>query len=171
MRIIKLALISVVILFLAGTVITLLLPSRVTILRAINIYAGKDSVYKAVSDIDRWKYWVENKDALPVSIENQDAKKIFRLGTTKAWIVSSKENQILTNWQVANGQVVEGEFYFTQQQEQGYYTVQWKFTQELKWYPWEKLSAIAADKILGRFMEAGLSNLKIHTERVVTSFE
>jgi hypothetical protein len=140
MRIIKLAVISFVVLFVLATAISLLLPSSITISRAIDIYSSKDTVYGQINNLEQWKYWIANRDTLPVSV-NDSGQKVFNLGTTKAWIISSTKKQILTNWQ---------------------------FVQKVKWYPWEKLASIVSDKILGQFMEASLDNLKRHVEQQET---
>ncbi len=42
--------------------------------------------------------------------------------------------------------------------------VNWYFEQHLKWYPWERLPAIANDKIFGPFMEQSLDKLKALVE-------
>jgi hypothetical protein len=166
MRIVKLAIISVVVLFLLATAFSLLLPSQVIISRAIDIYASKEKVYNIINEPDQWRNWIENRDSLPVSFSTQ-ARKSFILGTTKAWIVSSAANQINTNWQVGKGQVIPAEFNFIEQTGSDYLTLQWKFVQEVKWYPWEKFASIVSDKILGQFMEASLDNLKRHSEQPI----
>jgi hypothetical protein len=167
MRIIKLAVISFVILFVLATAISLLLPSSITISRAIDIYSSKDTVYDQINNIEKWKSWIANRDTLPVSV-NHTGQKVFNLGTTKAWITSSTKKQILTKWQVGEGQILPAEFNFVEQDGSTYITLQWKFVQKVKWYPWEKLASIVSDKILGQFMEASLDNLKSHVEQQET---
>jgi hypothetical protein len=166
MRILKLAVISVIVLFLIATAFSLLLPSQVIISRAIDIYASKGKVYNSINEPEQWKYWIENRDSLPVSV-TQKEQKVFVLGTTKAWIITSNQTQINTLWQVGNGQTIPGEFNFIEQKGSDYITLQWKFVQQVKWYPWEKFASIVSDKILGQFMEASLDNLKKHTEQPV----
>ena len=166
MRIVKLAIISVVVLFLLATVFSLLLPSQVIISRAIDIYASKEKVYTIVNEPEKWKFWIENRDSLAVSISTQQ-QKTFILGTTKAWILTSTPNQVNTNWQVGKGQVIPAEFNFVEQAGSDYITLQWKFVQKVKWYPWEKFASIVSDKILGQFMEASLDNLKRLAEQQV----
>jgi hypothetical protein len=57
MRFIKLALISLVVLFLLVLGMSLLIPSHVRISRAINITAPKDSLVLQLSDLRNWKQW------------------------------------------------------------------------------------------------------------------
>jgi hypothetical protein len=87
------------------------------------------------------------------------------MGTTKAWVVTSTQTQIKTNWQVGKGQIIPAEFNFVEQNGSDYIALQWKFVQQVKWYPWEKFASIVSDKILGQFMEASLDNLKKHAEQ------
>lgn len=164
MRILKLALLSVIILFVLATAISLLLPSTITISRAINIYSDKNKIYKAIYELHEWKHWVHNKDSLPVSVIIQE-KKIFLLGSTKAWIAASDKNQIITNWQVGTGKPYRAAFNIIEQHGSDYITLQWEFIQDVKWYPWEKLASIVSDKILGQFMEACLDNVKNYVEQ------
>jgi hypothetical protein len=166
MRILKLALISFIVLFALATVISLLLPSSITISRAIDIYSSKDTVYAQINNLEQWKYWIENRDSLPVSV-NTTSHPTFVLGTTKAWITKSSKDQVATNWQVGKGQILPSEFNFIEQKGSTYITLQWKFVQKVKWYPWEKLASIVSDKILGQFIEASLDNLKRHVEQQV----
>jgi hypothetical protein len=166
MRIVKLALISAILLFLLATAFSLLLPSQVIISRAIDIYAPKEKVYNIINDPEQWKFWIENRDSLPVSTSKQQ-QSTFVMGTTKAWILASTLNQIKTNWQVGKGQIIPAEFNFVEQKGSDYIALQWKFVQQVKWYPWEKFASIVSDKILGQFMEASLDNLKRHAEQPI----
>lgn len=160
MRIVKLALISVLIFFLLATAISLLLPSQVIISRAIDITASKSEIFKTLGSVSEWKHWVENRDSLPVSHH----KKTFVMGTTKATISTADTNQIKTNWQVGEGAILPAEFNLISQPGSTYTTMQWQFIQRVKWYPWEKFASIVSDKILGGFMEASLDNLKLYVE-------
>ena len=57
MRLIKLALISFVMLFLVVTALSSLLPSEVRISRAINLPPDGDTVLNLVAERERWKEW------------------------------------------------------------------------------------------------------------------
>ena len=41
---------------------------------------------------------------------------------------------------------------------------QWQFEQEVAWYPWERLSSLMNDKILGTLMEKNLARLQLLVE-------
>ncbi len=57
MRLIKLAIISFVAIFLVVFLLSLLIPSHVRVSRAINIDAPVDSVMPQLADIRNWKSW------------------------------------------------------------------------------------------------------------------
>ncbi len=164
MRIIKLAFLSVIILFGLLIAISFFLPSTIVISRAIDIFSTKDKVYNDIRKTSHWELWVENGDSLPVSFNLHQEHAVFVLGTTKAWVISSKPDQIITNWQSGNGQIFPAEFNFIEHQDSEQIKLQWKFVQKVNWYPWEKFASIVSEKVLGKFMEASLNNLKQHVE-------
>ena len=57
MRVIKFALISVVVLFLLVTGISLFIPSHIRISRAINMKADRDDIMDQINDAANWKNW------------------------------------------------------------------------------------------------------------------
>ena len=57
MKLVKLVVISAVILFLLVTALSLLLPSRVRISRAIDIPVGKERILPFISNLDQWRKW------------------------------------------------------------------------------------------------------------------
>ena len=59
MRLIKLGIISVVVLFGLITAMSMLLPSQVIISRAIDINRPLVTVYEAVTDLSKWKGWMD----------------------------------------------------------------------------------------------------------------
>jgi hypothetical protein len=164
MRIIKLAIISLMVFMLLALSISLLLPSTINISRSIEIFTSKENVLQNISDTDKWKYWIANKDSVPVCTNNIASNKLFSMGSTKAWIVNSNDNQIIANWQVNTGPIVSSEFKISEKEGTNNVILEWNFIQKVKWYPWEKFALIASEKGFGDFMEACLENLKRHCE-------
>jgi len=58
MRLVRFALISIVVLFSIATLMGLLFPSVVIVSRAIDVNAPKDSVEVLVKDLNGWKQWM-----------------------------------------------------------------------------------------------------------------
>jgi hypothetical protein len=56
-RLIKLAFISILLLFFVVTAISLLIPSDIRISKAINIHSGEDSIFALIRDTTKWKQW------------------------------------------------------------------------------------------------------------------
>lgn len=163
MRFLKLAIISIILLVGTVTAISLLLPSTVRVTRGVDINAPVDSVYGRISNLDKWKLWIANRDTLPISVAAD--KKSFAMGNMKVTLSTSSQSQIKTLWTVNEGTPMVGTFFLATQKDKHEITVQWEFVQHLKWYPWEKFSAAITDKVLGPFMEESLKNLEESMEK------
>jgi hypothetical protein len=163
MKYIKLILISAVVLFGLLTLISLLLPSTVIVSRAKDISASPDSVYKYVADLSTWKKWLYSKNSAAVIIA-ADGKSVA-LDRSVVTITSSSKEKITSQWRIGDGEPMYSEFNFiTGERSSTHFTLQWAFTQKLKWYPWEKFASILSDKALGPFMEDALDKLKKQVE-------
>lgn len=155
MRLIKLALISVVVLFLVIWGLSLLIPSEVRISRAINIAAPPDSVLHRLTNLEQWPSWNElllhqtRVSATPTSYQSDQLT--IRL-------ISRDSGRLQTTWQQQQGRELASGI--TWQTEGDVTVVQWYFDFKLNWYPWEKFGSIVFDKQLGPPMEKSLGNLK-----------
>lgn len=166
MKILKLAVISVVGLFLLVTAFSLLLPSNVIISRAIDINAPIDSVYANVNDLSRWPAWMDNFDTSTMSLSpvHQGKGAYIKMDKVKVLIGNTENKKITATWQSGENRPLPGEFNFFANDSSGHLTVQWQFNQAVKWYPWEKFASIVSDKALGPYMEKSLDNLKLISE-------
>jgi hypothetical protein len=166
MRFIKLGLLSVLFLFLLMFAISLLMPSAITVSRVVEINAPADSVYRMMNDLSKWKFWIQNYDSSKASVTSNTAGKDAQIkldNTTVAIVETSREN-IKTVWRVGNSAPLPADFNITSQSP-SLTTLQWRFNQKLKWYPWEKFSAIFSEKALAPSMEKSLDNLKKYLEQ------
>ena len=156
MKFFKLALISFVILAIVVIVLSLLLPSRVRVSRAIDIRAEKQMVDAQVNDLRNWPHW-----NLFVTSSNEDSIFISRLllQTSKLKIkLVSDDEQVVTSWQQGRSRPFDGVLVSTPHE--NVITVQWYFDFKLDWYPWQKFQSIIYDKQLGPTMEKSLENLR-----------
>lgn len=162
MRFVKLGLISLVFLFLLMLFISMLMPSAISVSRVIDINAPADSVYNAVTDLSKWKLWLENYVSTGDILKTDALGKVTQLkvNTTTIAIIATTAKTIKTIWQAGNGQPLSGTFDVISHEGSSITTLHWQFNQKLKWYPWEKFAAIASDKTLGPFMEKSMENLK-----------
>jgi len=155
MRIIKLAVISFVFLFLLITIISLFIPSHIRISKAINIKAEKDSLFALIADTGKWHFWhpayqrtiintVENKIKITTLIDN-DSLIAMQLNLPE-------KKSFKSSWQVY-------------QLQDDSLTLQWFMNFNLKWYPWHKFSSLLYEERYGIMMQNGLTNLKEISER------
>lgn len=157
MRFIKLALFSIIILFVVITCVGLLFPSTVVVSRATDITAPKDSILALVKDINQWKKWVEgmnNQGVVVISPTEAD------LAGTKVRINSINDYAVRSTWVGKKGTVQESTLRIIQNSANPKAVVQWEFVQKLKWYPWDRLSSMMNDKIMGEQLERNLAKLK-----------
>jgi hypothetical protein len=154
MRLIKLALISFVFLFLVVTGISLFIPSHIRISRATNLLADKDSIFILITDSSRWKNWnpifQPNGKIQPGSIQLErleQSDSIVRIEYSQAG-----RRPLMNSWQLH-------EYTHTDS-----VTLQWYMDFNLKWYPWEKFRSLFYEKTYGSMMETGLNNIKTRVE-------
>lgn len=140
MKYLKLGLISLVAFFLLLFLMSLLIPGRIRVSRAINIAAPAHRIHHMIADTSNWHLWNEmNIKQISVTMENVTPKLIE------------------SEWQYA-GRQIEGVFRL--EESAGVTVVQWYFDFRLRWYPWEKFGSITFDKQFGFPMERSLNNLK-----------
>ena len=147
MRFIKLAIISFVLIFGLLTAISLLIPSRVRISKAIDLQAPRDSVRNLITDTVAWRAWH------PAYLDNRPQAAAIAINTISdslitATISSPGKNSLFNGWQ------------FYTHGESSTYTLQWYIDFQLRWYPWEKFGSLFYEATYGRMIEQGLSNIK-----------
>ncbi len=140
LRVLKLAVISFIFLFIVIFLISRMVPSTVRISRAININAPKELVYPILADTSRWRPWNQLMgDGIKIEILKADS------------------NLISSRWSYGD-RSLDG---FYRIERIGDVTVvQWYFDFRLKWYPWEKFGSITFEDQFGKPMEASLTKLK-----------
>ncbi|HYJ38785.1 MAG TPA: SRPBCC family protein [Chitinophagaceae bacterium] len=159
MRFIKLAIISVIILFLLITALSLLLPSHVRVSRAINISATRENIAPYISDLNQWSAW--NRFVIQAdSLKNLEivSDSFVKARGLEIHLMKTALDSISTRWRQPLGKVSESNFILIPGEH--YTVVQWYFDFHLDWYPWQKFQSIIYDKQLGPYMEGSLQNLK-----------
>ena len=151
MRFIKLGLISVVVFFVLFTLGGLLLPAHNVVSRAVNIKAKPDIILPLVQNKQQWHLWIEGMDSATLQ-QKQTVQ-----------IISVSDSLIVANWKTNEANYTT-KFRFIYNPGQAVTIVQWQFEQEVKWYPWERLSSLMNDKILGTLMEKNLAKLQLLVE-------
>lgn len=157
MKLLKLGLISVVILFFLATIMGSLLPSKVLVSRAVNIKAPLDSVRVEIEDIRKWSNWVEGMNDPSVNIQSSVSAQI---GKSEVTIAEKNDSTVTSTWITAKGKPQISTMRVIYQPQQAVTIVQWQFEQSIGWLPWERLGSIMNDKIMGPMMEKNLDRLK-----------
>ena len=151
MRVIKLGIISVVVFFVLFTLGGLLLLSHNIVSRAVNIKAKPASILPLVQNKSAWHLWIEGMDSTTLHKRQQ------------VQIVAVSDSLVVANWKTAEANYTT-KFRFIYNPGQAVTIVQWQFEQEVKWYPWERISSLMNDKILGTLMEKNLAKLQMVVE-------
>ena len=151
MRAIKLGLISAVVFFVLFTLGGLLLPAHNVVSRAVNIKAKPLSILPLVQNKQQWYLWIEGMDSTTLQ-EKQTVQ-----------IISVSDSLVVANWKTNEANYTT-KFRFIYNPGQAVTIVQWQFEQDVKWYPWERLSSLMNDKILGTLMEKNLAKLQLLVE-------
>jgi len=172
-RIIKLALLSFIILFLLITGISLFIPSHIRISKAINIRTVPDSVWSQLDDLKKWERWNP-------FFSNLAAKKVEYLDTANGTLNAVKVETTTVRWKEKNAgeHIAEMQNGNRQPVISGWrcitadayaqvdsITVQWYMDFKLHWYPWEKFGSLMLEGSYGSQMEKGLTNLKTILEK------
>jgi hypothetical protein len=163
MRFLKLAIISFIILFLVVSMIGLMFPSTVSVSRAVEVGAPRDTIYQYLNDIKYWKLWMAGADTNTITFESAKTAgpgAVARIGTGEVTMTRTAPDSIYMVWKSEKGHVQASGFTIMSHLKDSGFTVQWYFQQKLNWYPWERFASLANDKILGPIMEESLNKLQ-----------
>lgn len=100
MKLIKLGLISIVIIFGIITAIGLLLPSESKISRTVEIHKSSNEILPFVNSLYGWQKWV-----MGLSDKNIESATNTRIGKSSMHINSSTKTEILGSWVDEKGKV------------------------------------------------------------------
>ncbi len=153
MRIIKLAILSFVFLFIILTGITFLIPSDIRLSKVVSVQAPKDSIFSLIKNKDQWPKWHP-------SFNSNNPSSIQKLKEVKTTIVSENDSLLTMQWQVGDTKPVNNGWQLHKMGEDNDYTLQWFINFHSGWYPWEKLKTLFYENNYGKMMEQGLKNIK-----------
>ena len=159
-------------LFIFITILSLFIPSKLMVTRAVVINASADKVFTELNNLQNWKHWQPvfindssriffKTDAKGISNycewDSKNKKNIVEItskdnNSIAAVLKRSGENNVLNTISVlplADSNQVQAE---------------WNVLIKLKWYPWEKFYGIFIEKISGQGYEDALNSLKNYVE-------
>src|SRR5688572_20606541 len=105
MRVLKLAVLTVVIFGTLILALSLLFPSSVRISRAINIGAPKDTISSQVRDLRNWSSWDDMINHEELTTRNS-TDSIFSSDQMTVRLVSASPDTIITSWTRGNNETV-----------------------------------------------------------------
>ena len=167
--------VSILIIFIVIFLLSLLLPSKVTVAKSVLINAPKMRVHQQVDDFNNWKNWypafqgeninVTVNPAKPgiiksVSLIDNNGKKI------RFDLIKSKPDTLDINLKNESSTKIDFQFILSTHSD-GQTQITWNVNTTMKWYPWEKAKGIFLDKVSGPQYEAALANLKKAVETKV----
>lgn len=160
MRLLKLALISFVGLFIVVFAISLFMPAHVRVSRAINIGADKEKILADLSDMRQWPSW--NQMTPDTGNRVRITEKEYKAGDLEVKITGTGPDSVHTAWTLPDRHTIRAHFYSYQAGDTT--VVQWYFDFYQRWYPWEKFKSVFYDKQMGPVMERSLERLRAKME-------
>lgn len=160
-------------LFIFITILSLFIPSRIMITRAVVVNTPAQKVFKETSDFRNWKNWQ------PVFI-NDSAKIRFNIDANDVsnsceWESEGKNNSMEFTEKTSNSVAavlkrsgeneVKNTISVLPLADSSQVQVEWNVLIKLKWYPWEKFYGIFIEKITGQGYEDALNSLKAYVEK------
>jgi hypothetical protein len=159
------------VLFVIITLFSLLIPSKVMTVKAVEINVPKEKIIEQIADLKNWKNWHP--------VFKNDSNAIYSNPSTGVnafikWLSSNKTDSLIIT--EVGPQTIK--FLLKQPGEKDVENiisilpvensiglqVEWRALVRLKWYPWDKFAGIFVDKITGPGYEAALNNLKEYLE-------
>lgn len=160
MRVIKLASLSFIFLFLLVTIISLFIPGNIRISKAMNTTATREQVYQYIDLPSKWKTWHPALKDLPANEITGLQEGGIRVKETTIRIAERKEDELIFEIVQGNAKPVRSGMKLIHLAGSDSLTLQWYMDFKLKWYPWEKFKTLFYENFYGMQMEQGLANLK-----------
>lgn len=156
--------------FIVISLVSLLLPSKVTVTRSVEINATPEMVAYQIVDFEKWKNWypafkdenitikINNSEPLSVTLKDKKGRNII---LTR---MESKPDMITFDVNSSSSSKITYRFTLikkTNSQTQ----LTWDINTDMGWYPWKRIQGILLDKFSGNQYEMALSNLKKAAEK------
>ena len=166
MRILKLIIISFISLSLIITIISLFIPSNVTISRAVQINVSKEEVMRQLNEPANWRHWYPGGDSTDFFYENAVVKGLVLDKRRHHYIImlAEKKQEVMAIFRLSRKNISTG-WRLVPATDSKSVTVQWYINFHLRWYPWEKFSSFMFERISDPQLKQGLDNLKALLEK------
>lgn len=164
MRFVKLAVISVVVIFIILSVMGALLPSEILVSRAVDIRGNRAGIRQQVFNLGNWQHWMTAASGEKTPQRFDSANGQLSIGAASIRVTDRSDSTLTTAWRTPAE--MKGSFRLIDHRTpDSLYTLQWQMEQDISWFFWEKFAAITRDEIWGGSMEKSLENLKTIVEQ------
>jgi len=153
--------------------VSLLLPSKVTVTKSVDINATKEKVRDQIINFGNWKNWYPAfSDEKTTIINNPPSQNIVNSVTLKGQqdksvtlnMVDTSQNIISINLQSSSSAKVSYQFFIIPKKN-SQTQLTWNINTDLGWYPWRRIRGIFFDKFSGAQYESALENLRKALEK------
>ncbi len=170
MRFVKAFLVGVSGLFIIVTLFSLLIPSKVQVVRTVLINGTTSAkLVGQLSEFNQWKNWhpIFTVDSAAITAtDNTAVSKIVHRGKELFITKQFSDSAVVKFLLQSKGEDdIANEIHFAALPAQDNVQVSWVATTHLHWYPWEKFYAIFIDKLTGSGYEQALNGLKNYLEK------
>lgn len=157
MRFIRLAIISVIVIFIILTAMSALLPSHVLVSRAVDVKGSVTKIKDLAFNLQKWENWMTDAKGRKATHTYKDDQ--LHIGETIVQPVATTDSTFITSWKPGNHMTSTLRI-IDHHTADSLTTVQWQMEQKVRWFPWEKFASITKDEIWGGAMEKSLDNLR-----------
>jgi hypothetical protein len=159
-------------LFIFITILSLFIPSKLMVTRAVVINANTAKVFSEISDLQNWKHWqpVFMSDSAQINFKTDTSGisnycEWYSKGKKNAIEVTKKNNNSIAAVLKRSGENdVQNTISILPLADSNQVQAEWNVLIKLKWYPWEKFYGIFIEKISGQGYEDALNSLKNYVE-------
>jgi hypothetical protein len=167
-RFIRFGIIAFIVLFVVLTLLSLLFPSSLRVMRVVNVAASRERMLATVSDLRSWTQWnefVRSPQLTHKAWSDPASGKGAWMHTDQLSVEETAVDTqgIALKWDLKGGKQYPGGIDVYQSFPDSV-AVTWWFDLHFRWYPWEKLGVFVYDRKLGPAMEESLSELKRYVE-------
>ena len=151
--------------FIIISIISLLLPSKVTVTRSVEINATPDKVVSQIIDFTKWENWypafkdenitvaINKSNPLSVTLKGREGKNII---LTR---MESMPDMIIFDVNTFSSSKVTYRFIVTKKTD-SQTQLTWDINTDMGWYPWKRIQGLLLDKFSGTQYEMALDNLR-----------
>ena len=159
-------------LFIFITILSLFIPSKLMVSRAVVINANTGKVFSEINNLQNWKHWqpVFMNDSSQINFKT-DSNGISNYcewdskGKKNVVEITNKNNNSIAAVLKRSGENdVQNTISILPLSDSNQVQAEWNVFIKLKWYPWEKFYGIFIEKISGQGYEDALNSLKNYVE-------